>query len=299
MKNKNVLPFRRDKLSGLKKQLNNTLMKTIVKVLIIMNLLFTPLLPQSIYSQIDDIKKKSDENAGDKSSNKGDRETTANNEETIGESCTNQAFSACFNFGLMIISDVIVQYTSNVYKRKPENPAILSLDFDAGFAPAYEYNNSTFYKYMVFLPAIRANIASFMIEFRGNLLTEFDDNLQNTFKCWDAVIGFNIVPSSNCIITLGTGIQREKYNDMHFHEYYLGTRIWVVDYRNFMELNYRLSKDYETDVVPFQEVSIKYNFRILNSEKADIHLTIGGHYQNYYELHDIWGLKTGIVLNIH
>ena len=274
-----------------------TAMKTKIKTFIIINLFLAFAFQKNIYSQIDDIKKKSDENKN----NKGNRGNSGNegNGESIGEGCANAIFSGCFDFGCTIFGDVIGQYTSEVYKKKPDNPAILSVDFDAGFAPAYEYNNSTFYKYMIFLPGIRANLASFMLEFRGNLLTEFDDNLPNTFKCWDGVIGFNIVPSASVIITLGTGVQREKYNDMYYHEYYLGSRVWMRENRNYLELNYRLSKDYETNIIPFQELSIKYNFRIMNSEKANIHFTFGGHYQNYYELHDIWGLRTGLILNIH
>jgi hypothetical protein len=269
-----------------------------LKYLFILVLSFGFLLQVNIYAQIDDIKKKSDENKENRKNNNNDNSGNDSGGgclESIGSEC----FSGAVEIGCNIFSSIIGEYTSHVYAYKETDPSIFSIDVNLGFAPGIHFSNDTNFHYMNYLPGIRANLASFMIDFRFNLLTEYENNLPNSFRSWDLIVGFNIVPSDKFKITIGTGVQREMYDDMYFHEYYLGSKIWLLQLRDYLELDYRCSADYETGILPFQEAGAKYNLRIFNMENVSAHITLGAIYQNYYQSHEIWALKTGLILNFH
>ncbi len=260
-------------------------------------LAFLFLCQTDLYSQIDDIKKKSKENKENKSNFSGDSNSDddGNQEDGILAGC----FSGCVDFGCSIFGALIADYTANVYTLKPKDPSILSLDLYTHLAPAYHFSSSNTYPYLNFLPGFRAHLVSFMIDFRYNLLAEFTDDVPNTFKTWDLILAFKIVPSEKFNVSIGTGVQREIYSALYFHEYYLGSKIGTVQNRDYLVIDFRCSADYETSTIPFIETGIRYNWRVLNFTHLYGHLSLGGMYQNYYQSHDIWGTRGGIILNWH
>jgi hypothetical protein len=272
--------------------------KFIYNLIICFGLMF--LVQNNVFSQIDDIKKKSDDNKENRNNNSSSNSNS--NDDSggdIAESCASGCSSGCMDIGCNLFSGFLSEYTDDVASYRATNPKILSLDANADFSAAININSAKTYNYMVYMPSLRANLASFLLEFRFNLLTEYSNDLPNSFKCWDAIIGFNIVPSDRFILTLGTGVEREMFNEMYFHEYYIGSRIWSAELSNYLELDYRISADYETGAFPFQEAGVRYNIRIMNFGHVYTHLALGLIYQNYYQSHNIWGLRAGIVFNIH
>jgi hypothetical protein len=253
----------------------------------------------NLNAQIDDIKKKSDQNKSKKKENSYTPGNDSNGSNSIGEACVSGCVSGCFDFAFSVFAQVLAEYTAEVYQKRFEDPSLMSFEVHAGFAPVYHYSQEEFYWYMNYLPGIRANLAAFMLDFRFNLLAEFKDNVPNTFKSWDALIGFNIVPSFNYKLTLGTGVQRENHSGLYFHQYYLANKIVTDQKRNYLDLDVRFSVDYETKEFPFFEAGIKYNYKLVELNNVYVHLTLGGMYQNYYRSHDIWGIKTGVILNLH
>jgi len=272
-------------------------MKTYIKLIFYIVSIFSLFFQLGLQAQIDDIKKKSDDNKNSRRNNNSSGDNDSNG--SIGESCTSDCVSSCTDFGCSILGSLVGEYTSDVYRFKSTNPSILSLDVDAGFAPAYHQGVDKGYKYMIYLPAIRANLAAFMLDLRFNLLTEFTNNMPNSFKNIDMIAGFNIVPNDAFVLTLGAGAQREIQNNMYFTEFYIGSKIGLSQNKNYLDLSFRMSDDFETQILPFQEAAIKYNIKIVDMGKIYVHLTLGGMYQNYYQSHDIWAFRTGIVLNVH
>jgi hypothetical protein len=254
-----------------------------------------------LYSQIDDIKTRSDDNKDNhnNSSSNNNNNDSDDSGGDIAESCASGCSSGCMDVGCNIFAGFLGEYTENVASYRDTNPTILSFEANAGFSGAMHITSAETYNYLIYMPTIRGNLAAFLLEFRFNLLTEFSNDLPNSFRCWDFIAGFNIVPSDKFILTIGTGVEREMYNDMYFHEYYIGSRIWSPELSNYLELDYRISADYETGVLPFQEAGVRYNFRIMNFGHVFAYVNLGLIYQNYYQAHDIWGLRAGIAFNIH
>lgn len=266
-------------------------------VMIVLTIIF--LFQSYTYSQIDDIKKNSKENKDKKSNFRDDSGSDSDNDGGLGQSILEGCFSGCVDIGCSIFAAVIADYTAKVYTLKPEDPSILSFDMNAWLAPAWHFSNGDTYKYYCFQPGFRAHLVSFMIDFRYNLLAEFDNDLPNTFKTWDLIVAFNIVPSKKFRLSIGTGVQREIYGALYFHEYYLGSRIGLQHNRNFLDIEFRCSADYETGKLPFIDTGLRYNIRFMDLNRFYGYFSLGLFHQNYYQAHEVYGIKGGLVFNWH
>jgi len=207
-------------------------------------------------------------------------------------------------------NEVVVenQYTENntnqlVIQKKA--PWEYSLDFKANLAIGFEPSKERTYTYYNFLPGIRANIAWFLIDFRYNILTEFDQDLPDAFKTWDLVFLFNINIDDNSKLFAGAGMHREEYSQTTFVEYCAGATIGLFQKRDYLDIEGRASMDMndqdnpDDDEYPFTEIGITYNRRFIDSKNLFGYFSVGAMYQNYYSSTDIWAFKAGVILNWH
>jgi hypothetical protein len=179
------------------------------------------------------------------------------------------------------------------------DPTFVSWDIRAHFDYGYHYDAEWHYTYIDFLPGVRLNLGFLMFDYRYNILTEYTDGNPDSFKSWELLALFNLLPKRTIKVFVGTGIHREQFSQLSFAEHYVGTKIGVLDNKNYFDADLRFSIDYKTGVFPFFETVIRYNKRLMNVDDIFGYLTLGVVYQNYYQSHDIWSLRGGIVLNVH
>ena len=179
------------------------------------------------------------------------------------------------------------------------DPTFVSWDLRANFDIGYHYDSEWHYTYVDYLPGVRMNLGFIMFDYRYNILTEYTDGNPDSFKSWELLVLFNLLPRKDLKIFLGTGIHREKFSKQNFNEHYLGAKVGVLNNKNHFDLDVRFSVDYKTGAFPFFETGIRYNKRLMNVNNLFGYITIGPIYQNYYQAHDIWSLRGGIIVNIH
>lgn len=244
-------------------------------------------------AQIEDIKDKSNKNK----EKKEPKENNSGDNNNLGNDIADGCFSSCADVGCTIFVGLIGEYTSHVYSFKSVDPTILSLDINANFSLGYHYSKDKSYTYINYLPGLRANLASFILDFRYNILTEYTNDFPDAFKSWHLDLALNIVPVETFKIAIGTGVHKEQYNDLYFHEYFMCSKIGLAENTDYLDFDVRASVDYETKEFPFFETGIHYNKRIINFPHLFGYISLGAIYQNYYTSHDIWALRGGVIFN--
>jgi hypothetical protein len=251
-----------------------------------------------LLAQISEIKKKSQQNKSNRV-----RDNITFNMDAPAQSPERyhyeQGVIGCSDLGCFGTFGFIADYTRTLYNMRDIDPSLVSVDVSGGFSPALHFTSDGNFKYLNFLPQIRLHLASFMFDFRYNMLTEFTNDLPNSFKSWELLGGINIIPSTNYKLALGIGWQKEEYSDLFFTQYFIGNRIGIFQNVDYLDIDMRFSFDNLTLEFPFFEAGIKYNYRLLKIPKFYAHIIFGFMYQNYYQSHDIWGIRTGMVVNFH
>ncbi|OQY01626.1 MAG: hypothetical protein B6I20_07615 [Bacteroidetes bacterium 4572_117] len=185
---------------------------------------------------------------------------------------------------------------SNLYTQKPDS---VSLDVRALFAPGLHYSKNKNCTYINFLPGLRLNFNILSVDFRFNALTEYTDGFPNSFSSLELLLLFNIYASEKFALTLGTGLQNERYLKSTFSEHYIGFEFLLANKADYINFDTRFSMDYSTSAFPFFEVGINYKKRIAALKKVNMYISMGGIYQNYYQSNDIWALQAGIIINVY
>lgn len=251
---------------------------------------------QTMYSQIEDIKNKANEN---KNKNKNTNNDNNNNSDSPGDGIAEACFGACFEVGCQVFIGFIGEYSSHLYETKPDDPSILSLDINGNFALAYHKGVDENYTYVNYLPGLRANLLAFIIDFRYNLLTEYTDDFPDSFKSWHLDVALNIAPVETFKIGIGTGVHAEMTTDSYYHEYFLCSKVGLNENTDYIDFDLRTSVDYETNNFPFFETGFRFNKRMIDFEHLSGYISLGPIYQNYYQSHDIWAFRGGIIFNWH
>ncbi len=248
-------------------------------------------------AQINDIKKESKSN----SSNKSSVTTYSSNsdDDDLAAGCMTDILGCCFENGFAMVFGLLAENNRMVMQNRDADATVISADFKANFALGWHYSLAKTYVYVNYLPEISINLASFTTSFRYNVLTEYTDDFPNSFTSWEWLFLFNIQPSPVFKMSLGTGVQFEKYSGSYFNEHYIGFRFRMKNERDFLDANTRLSIDYETGTVPFIETGIHYKIQIAEFEHIFMYISLGGMYQNYYSSHDIWLGRGGLIVNWH
>ncbi len=260
-----------------------------------LSLIFVLIIIQG-HAQIEDIKKSSRSNS---SGNSSSTYSTSSDNTDLAAGCLMDAFGCCIDNGATLIFGLLAENNRTVMQNRDADPTVISADFKANFALGWHYSSVKTYVYVNYLPEISINLASFTTSFRYNILTEYTNDFPNSFTSWEWLFLFNIQPAPTFKMSLGTGVQYEKFSQSYFNEHYIGFRFGMPNGKDFCEANTRLSIDYNTGAVPFLEAGIHYKIRIAEFEKIFMYISLGGLYQNYYSSHDIWLGRAGIILNWH
>jgi len=206
--------------------------------------------------------------------------------------------SCCWDGGLFFI-DFIFDHHEEIMNMRFLDPTVLSFEVDGQFAYALHYAHDTLFNYINYLPQIRGNLGIFSTDFRFNMLTEYTNDLPNSFKSWELLFLINIVPDESFKIAFGSGIYNEMYTDSYFNENYLQFKILMPNKHDLLHMDTRVVIDYANSRYPFFEGGIRYNTRIVTLSHLYGYITLGAMYQNYYSSHDIWAARGGIAFNFH
>ncbi len=190
----------------------------------------------------------------------------------------------------------IINEPIEVFEAEKDFSLDLKPQFDLGFHKGIDKN----YTYVDYLPGLRANLHFLSIDFRYNILTEYTDDFPDSFKSWELLLIANMTPNQDFKVLLGAGLQREIWDEpVNFTEFYLGTQIPFSNSKDYFDADTRFSYDSETEMFPSFEIGGRYNMQFLNFEHLSGYITLGATYQNYYQSHDIWALRGGVIINIH
>ena len=242
----------------------------------------------NLYGQIDVIKELADSSA---------EIITDVAPEVIDVSCS--AFSCCWDIGFEVFTAFLIEHHKEILNFRDIDPSVLSLDLRANFAMGLHHSMDTNYISVNYLPGVRGNVGVFASDFRFNMLTEYTNDLPNSFKSWEWLFLLNIEPVETFRITFGTGMQKENSTGNMYNQHYLGFKVGTFGGKDYIMADTRLSVNYTTNQYPFFEGAISYNTRIIDFDFAQVYIKIGGIYQNYYAAYDILAANGGLIFNLH
>jgi hypothetical protein len=178
-------------------------------------------------------------------------------------------------------------------QKKEVNPYMVSIDVISQLALQPS-------RYYLYNPRVRGNWGLFSTDLRINYL------LQETINGTDDLISFdwqilqlNIITTRNVIGRVGGGFMKENFGGRQsFFESTYGLFIQSNNKKLGGSIEYRLSQDFETDIVPRRELSAQFEKRLFSSGYWNAYLTFGGVYQRYYESISVWGVQAGLALRI-
>lgn len=250
------------------------------------------LIVNSLFAQVDDIKKGSDTNK-----EKGST-TTTNPESKGGDGCMSDACglacnSGCFSSILQYSIIGLIKLQGIQLEKKAEIPQVISFDFMTHFGYA-EPSSS------LLLPRIRGNWGLFSSDLRFSNLVEYSNGSTDFYNTldWQALL-LNIVITKPVTARIGTGIMREYYSATTFIEHSVGADVNWKDSQYLASLEARIAKDYSTGATPRSEVNMRFNYRIIKGTHINGYAMCGGIYQNYYASVDVWTIQTGLTLSFH
>ncbi len=209
------------------------------------------------------------------------------------------AISCCWDNGGVFLIGFMIDHHKEIMSLRNLDPTVVSFEARGGFAMGYHYTRSKNYIYVNYLPGLRGNLGVLSTDFRYNILTEYTDDFPNLFTSWEWLFLLNFEPDEKFKLTVGTGIQMEKFTDTYYNEHYIGFKLGFADNRDYLDVDTRFSINYDTGEFPFFEGGIRYNVRVINISNVFVYITLGGVYQNYYSSHDIWAAQGGLTFNIH
>lgn len=238
-----------------------------------------------VTAQVDQIKSSSSSNS--KSSNSRSSESGGS-----GSSSSSSGFLAYLFVDL--IGNGIGTWQRDKLSKKEINPRIVSLELP--LQAAAQPSN-----YYLLTPRIRGNWGLFSTDFRVNYLVEEDIDGPKDLTTFDwQIIQLNLITAKNVIGRVGFGVMNENFGDKQsFFESTIGLSILANDHKLGGSLEYRVAKDYETDVTPRREVSASFEKQIFSTGSFHGFATLGGVYQRYYSDVDVWGIQGGIIFRIN
>ncbi len=124
----------------------------------------------------------------------------------------------------------------------------------------------------------------FSTDFRVNYLIEEDIDGPKDLTTFDwQVIQLNVVTTKNVIGRVGFGVMNENFGTKQsIFESTFGLSILSNDHKLGGSLEYRVAKDFETDVTPRREISGSFEKQIFSTGSFHGFATLGVVYQRYY-----------------
>ncbi len=257
-----------------------------------MKLIFTFLLAAcccaDIYAQVDEIKNASSSNSGSGGAKSGSGDY---NSDEGGGGC-----GGCGGGGIIIdfLFGGIAEWQSFKLRDNRERyPSMVSLDvmFQGAIKPS---------SYYMIWPRIRGNWGLFSTDFRINYLIEEDAEGFKHIRTNDwQVLQLNLVTSRFFTLKVGTGFLQEAFNTNEmFSESAFMLFVHAPDQTKSLGFEYRFSKDFETDANPRREFSVQYQHQLFSTGALHGYATVGGVYQKYYNVIEVWGVQAGLVFRI-
>lgn len=274
-------------------------MKKIVFLLLIISFISI-----SGYSQIDDLKKKSDEKQENSDNKDGDNQGSGftPSDAYCLSSCLQTSFNLMFSFVGQALINHHVQIMNNI-----SDPFKFSVDFRPTIAYGFHFNKERFrvYDYINGLPQIHARWGVLSTDLRYNLLIDFYDFSAEAFQSWEwNIFQINIQPAEEHVITLGTGIAFDSYSKIIYNEHLIGYKYKTLNQMFTGEATARLATDYKIvpnpeDAIFFTEINISGGAKFMTMNHLFGYANLGFVYQNYFLSHQIMSVQAGLTFNIH
>lgn len=208
------------------------------------------------------------------------------------------AAECCWHDGFFFFG-FLVEHHEEIMDFKDENSSLLSLELDGSFAYSFHYTQGDYFKYIDYLPRVRANLGVVSFDYRGNFLNEYENDTVKSFNSSEFLMILNFVPENFLRFSIGGGLYYEEFKDVYYMDHYAGVRFGINNNKDFLDIDFRLVSSYENDAYPFLDLSLCYNTKLIDFEHFSAYISLGGVYQNYYSAHDIWGARGGLLLSIH
>jgi hypothetical protein len=238
----------------------------------------------NVVGQVDQIKNSSSSNSKGSGSSRS------------GEGGSSSGSSSGFFVYLFVdlIGRGVGEWQRSKLLKKEINPRIVSLELP--MQVAVQPSN-----YYLFNPRVRGNWGLFSTDFRVNYLLEQDMDGYKDLTTFDwQIIQLNLITAKNVIGRVGFGMMNENFGDKQsFFESTYGLSILSSDHQLGGSLEYRVAKDYETDVTPRREISATFEKQLFTTGAFHGFVTLGGVYQRYYNSVSVWGIQGGIIFRIH
>ncbi len=271
-------------------------MKRILLFSCLLSLLFGQL-----HAQVDDIKRKSDENRDKKDQNGEKDYYSTPPDDPIMDACFSSCAMACFDVFFSVAGELLMDHHRDLMKNRDVDPTVLSIDFmpHIAYSPDDDYIN--------LLPRIRGTWGIFSTDFRFNYLAEFDNAAADIYNTWEwQILQLNLVAAEVFNFRIGTGLLSENYKEnLVYNEHSIGFEFRSQDQNLLTSLEGRTTWDYETGSHVFTEGNLRFSYRFININHVFGYVIVGGIYQRYYESTvdspavNLFSAQMGLTFNIH
>ncbi|MBW8052036.1 MAG: hypothetical protein FVQ77_17180 [Cytophagales bacterium] len=168
------------------------------------------------------------------------------------------------------------------------------------------YNPSEYY---LFLPGLRVNRGFFSTDFRVFSIYEQALNYSDGYNTisyltydWQ-VLQLNLVVLPEFNLRAGTGFMLEQFTGLAYNEHTVNADIFFEKRSAFLvpsifTTEFRFASDYVTGAVPRMEFSAIGNYKLQNTGRLNVYLSLGGMYALYYSTVNVWALQAGLNMRI-
>ena len=150
------------------------------------------------------------------------------------------------------------------------------------------------------LPRVRANWGLVSTDFRYNFLIENDQlggGLQSLGTYDWQVFQMNWVTTKPVTVRGGMGFMAENFGERAaFFEATLATDLRFQEGKIGGGAEYRVAKD--GTATPRREFNARVEYRVWQWRRLNGYATLGGIFQRYYDVVDVWGVQTGLIFRI-
>lgn len=256
----------------------------------------------NVFSQVNsEIKRHSTNNqTKNNSSNSESYESSSESDDiSIGNEVAGACIETCVSACASGVFDILGHLLANIGEsngeyvdsKKEEVPYISHFDmaFQLGVLPN---------QYLVYLPRIRGQYGTFGTDFRVYHNQEYRLKDVDPYTTYDwQILVLNLVSVRQLNWRIASGIMIESFdgNSNVFNEHTMAFSIFP---RKKLTLNVegRLTPDYETGIVVRQEVNANVLYQVNKSENTKLNLMLGILSARYYQSVNVWTTSFGLSL---
>jgi hypothetical protein len=240
-------------------------------------------------SQVDDIRKKSEENKKQHGNNKKERSGGSGKvSDDLAEGCVEACAATCFQIvGEAIWSGLVVHHN---YMMDSVNydPTVFCFDI----MPHFAYNPDK--KYINALPRVRGTWGVLSTDFRYNYLAEKVNSRYIDYQAveWQVLqLNFTKIPVFN--FRIGTGFYYDLFAKQIYSESSVAIGLRFNDFKLMTDLEGRYAPDALT------EINFRLSYRLLQTKAMNMYLVFGVLNQNYFSSVNLTSVQCGLTFNLH